>query len=133
MAADNEIELEPIWTVIANVVQDRACGPGGLEKRPGTKHFSPGTKVYIIDWYAGMYEYIIVVGLSRKPKRFIKVVLRADWVDNLRVKLCYDPAAQKKIYEHFDGDDINRLNKDFVEQMCKAIPHWQSDIKKGKS
>ena len=124
--------MEPIWTVVANIVNDRPFGPGGQETRIGTKHFRPGTKVYIIDWYAGMCEDIIVVGLARKPRRFIKVVIRADWVENLRVKLCYNPGALDKIYNHFDTefDNINRLTKEFAETMREVIPNWQNEVGK---
>ncbi|BDD05594.1 hypothetical protein [Aureibacter tunicatorum] len=119
--------LEPVWTVAANIVNERKFGHEGSETRNGTKHFSPGTKVYIIDWYAGTCEDIIVVGLSRKPKRFIKVVIRAGWVENLRPKLCYDPKALRKIYAHFDAknDSISRLNKEFVDEMLSGVPKWK--------
>ena len=132
MTPPHNIPSAPAWTVTANIVPTRKFGPGGTETRMGTKHFSPGTKVYIIDWYPGTCEDIIVVGLSRKPKRFIKVVIRADWVENLRIKLCYHPAALDKIYSHFDADEdhMDRLNKEFAQQMYHAIPHWQAELMK---
>ena len=119
--------LAPVWTVAANIVEQRTSGPGGNELHIGTKHFSPGTKVYVIDWFPGTCDKVVVVGLSRKPKRFIKVAVRVHWIENLRAKLCYPPAALQKIYDHFatTNDDIDCLNKDFVNQMLEVIPHWQ--------
>ena len=32
-------QVEPIWLITANVVKERDYGPGGTEKRGGTKHF----------------------------------------------------------------------------------------------
>ena len=56
MKTNNPISPPPVWTVTANIVPTRKFGPGGTETRMGTKHFSPGTKVYIIDWYPGTCE-----------------------------------------------------------------------------
>jgi len=122
--------LEPVWTVTANIVKERKAGPGGSETHVGTKLFSPGTKVYVIDWFPGTCKDIMVVGLSRKPKRFIKLIIRVNWIENLRVKLCYAPTALQKIYDHFDteSDSINRLNQGFVEEMLATIPLWQENM-----
>ena len=32
----------PSWCAVANVVEDRPFGPGGVETRHGTRHFAPG-------------------------------------------------------------------------------------------
>ena len=128
MEQKENIPLEPVWTVTSNIVEERTSGPDGFESHTGTKHFSPGTKVYIIDWFPGVAERIVVVGLSRKPKRFIKMVIPANSVQSFRIKMCYEPGALKKIYAHFETqkDDISRLNKEFAEEMLMTIPQWQS-------
>jgi hypothetical protein len=123
-------DIAPLWTVVANIIEERPYGPEGNETRIGTKHFSPGTKVYTIDWFPGMCEDIVVVGLARKPRRFIKVVIRATWVENLRIKLCYDPQALEKIQDHFANDDISRLDKEFAQELYRVIPIWQEEMKK---
>ena len=129
MTSDKDIT--PIWTVAANVVTERPFGPQGLETKIGTNLFPPKTKVYIIDWFAGTCQSVTVVGLSRRPKRFIRTVLRVDTIENFRVKLCYEPKAIELIKEHFatDNDTIDRLNKEFVETMCQALPIWQKELK----
>jgi len=129
MTTNNTSELEPIWTVAANIVAERPYGSGGKETRIGTKHFSPGTKVYIIDWHHGMCESIVVVGLSRKPKKFITITIRADYVENLRVQMAYNPTVLKKIHE-FHGIDQTYLTEEFVNTMCETIPVWQAELKK---
>jgi diadenosine tetraphosphate (Ap4A) HIT family hydrolase len=120
---------ESYWTVVANIVKERPYGPGGQQIKHGTKHFKPGTKVYIIDWYPGMCEDIIVVGMARRPLRFIKVVIRADWVENLRIKPAYAPIVMKKIKEHY-SEDLFRLTKEFAETMFETIPLWQEEMKR---
>lgn len=122
-----------MWTVVANIVEERLYGPSGNEIRKGTKQFRPRAKVYIIDWYAGVCEDIIVVGQARKSRRFIKIVIRATWVEDLRVKLCYNPQVIEKIKEHYPGVHIGQLNQELAQTMCKMIPVWQQEMNKGKS
>ncbi|WP_333864002.1 hypothetical protein [Sphingobacterium sp.] len=45
----NHLESIPLWTLVANIKQEISYGQGKLQIRYGTKQFSPGTKVYIID------------------------------------------------------------------------------------
>lgn len=103
--------------------------------RAGTKHFAPGAKVYIIDWYAGMCQHIVVVGMHRKSKRLITLTLDVRLVENLRPKVCYDPKAIAKMKEHYSPKErnnpgrIDRLTKEFAETVCQALPHWQRNYK----
>ena len=73
--------------------------------KKGTKHFSGGTKVYIIDWFPGMCETLIVVGRHRKAKRKFK-------------------ATTDSIHNHYVSPNV--LNREFtVTEPAKA---WVSDI-----
>lgn len=76
-----------------------------------------------------MCESIIVVGLARKPRKFVTMTIRANWVENLRVKLIYNPAVIKKIHE-FHGINQTYLTEEFANQMCETIPIWQAELKK---
>jgi hypothetical protein len=119
-------EPESYWTAVANIVRERPYSPGGAEIRLGTKHFAPGAKVYIIDWYAGMCERIIVVGQHRKSKHLIAIVIDVKLVENLRAKLCYAPAVLAKIKEYHQSDDLTFLTAEFADTLCKTIPFWQA-------
>jgi len=69
---------EPAWCVAANVIMERDYGPGGVEKRRGTKHFAPGAKVFVYDFFWGMGgESVTVMGRHRKSHRFIQLSMRA--------------------------------------------------------
>ncbi len=114
------------WCVVANIVQKRPYGPNGKEHRIGTKYFRPGTKVYIIDWYPGICENIVVIGLARKPRRFIKITIRADWVESLRVKPIYSRSVLQRALEHHN-EASSCLSKTNAEQLLKAIPVWQKE------
>ena len=123
-------EPESYWTAVANMVPERPYGPGGAETRRGTKHFAPGAKLYIIDWYAGTCERIIVVGQHRSSKRFVTLVIDVKLVENLRTKVCYQPAIINKIKEHYAHayapKGIEHLTQEFAEQICKTVPYWQA-------
>ncbi len=68
--------------------------------RRGTRHFSPGTKVYAFpaQWGDG-YEKILVVGRHRKSKRFVTMVIRSDAVANWRAKVVYSPEVLRRLQE----------------------------------
>jgi hypothetical protein len=123
------------WTAVGNIVRERPYGPGGAEIRFGTKHFAPGAKVYIINWYAGMCRRIIVVGMHRKSKRLITLALDVWLVENLRPKVCYAPAVIAKLKEHFSPTPhfypgtIDSLTQEFAERVCATIPQWQQHYK----
>jgi len=122
---------ECYWTAVGNIIRERPYGPGGTEIRLGTKHFAPGAKVYVIDWFAGTCARVTVIGLHRKSKKYIRLVIDVKLVENLRPKLCYAPAVIKKIHEHYSPTRIKWLTKEFAETLCKTIPYWQAELRKG--
>lgn len=121
--------IEPVaeayWTALGNIVRERPFGPGGLETRLGTKHFAPGAKVYIIDWYAGMAERVIVIGQHRKSKKLIRLVIDVKLLETLRPKVCYSPAVIQKIKEHYSPERLSHLTREFAETICQTLPYWQ--------
>jgi len=68
---DNEQSLKSQWVLVGNIVNERPYGPGGIETKHGTKHFSPGTKVYCFpaQWGDG-YDQIIAIGSHRASIKF---------------------------------------------------------------
>lgn len=127
--------LESYWTAVGNIVRERPYGPSGAEIRLGTKHFAPGAKVYIIDWYGGMCQRIIVVGMHRKSKQLITLALDVRLVENLRAKVCYDPNAIAKFKQHYSHQSrttrgsLHGLSKENAEKVCQSIPYWQQHYK----
>ena len=118
-------ESETYWTAVANVVADRPYGPGGAETRPASKHFAPGAKVYIIDYFPGTCDRVMVIGLHRKTKRMIKLVLAVDFLKNFKPKVCYTPAVIAFIKEHAATKNSTRLSKEFAESLCEILPIWK--------
>lgn len=119
----------PIWTVVANIVYERKAGIDGKEIKIGTKNFNSGTKVYVISWQPSLAENIVVVGLERKSKKFITTYLRADYIENLRVKIAHNPFVIKKIHE-FHGEEQTYLTEKLANKMYSEIPSWQKKLRK---
>ena len=97
-AADEK--SKPVWCVVANVLFQRPYGPGGLETRPGTKHFVGGSKVYVVLFYWGMgAESVTVIGRHRKSKRYICIDMASKDLANWRVELVYSPYVIRQVWE----------------------------------
>jgi hypothetical protein len=89
---------ESAWCVAANVVAERGHGPGGAERRRGTKHFAPGAKVYVYTFFWGMGgERVTVIGRHRKSRRFIRLTMPARHLANWRAELVYSPYVIRQI------------------------------------
>lgn len=116
----------PLWLVAASVVAERAFGPGGRERRTGTRHFKPGAKVHIIDWYPGMCENIVVVGHHRKTHQLTKSVIRASWIEGLCLEIVYSPTVIALARDHA-GEGQSLLTKERAEAMPRDIPAWQAE------
>jgi hypothetical protein len=89
------------WCVIANVRERIHHGPNnGDWIQIGTKHFSPGTKVYVIGvhWDAELTK-ICAIGRHRGTARLVAIGMRPGWLTDWRVKLIYEPRVLKKISE----------------------------------
>ncbi len=111
-----DAECKPVWSVVANVVLERSHGPGGIEKRSGTKHFAPGAKVYVIAFYWGMGgDSLTVIGRHRKSKRFICIDMRAKDLANWRVEMVYSPYVIRQVHER------GELRKVWVQAESKWV------------
>ena len=77
-----------IWCLVANV-KDRDTKT--YDGRGGTKHFAPGTRVYMYQprWsWDGAYP---VVGKKKGTHQIIRKVMCEDDLENFRVKRVYSP------------------------------------------
>ncbi len=113
----------PVWWVVANVVDERPYGEGGRETRRGTKHFSPGTKVYCFPplWGDG-YEKVQVVGRHRGSRRYVTMIVASRWLTSWRVQLVYSPAAIAALAGYWDGTaESKELAEKLVEGKAGAM------------
>lgn len=95
---ENE-QLEWRWCLVGNIADKRIYGEDH-EIQYGTKHFSPGTKVYIAphQWGDGG-ENLVVLGVPKNKKGLIECVIRSDYICNFRLKKIYPSAVLKRMNE----------------------------------
>jgi len=99
---------DPAWCVAANIILERSCGPGGVEKRRGTKHFAPGAKVYVYDVFWGMGgQTVSVIGRHRRSKRFIQLHMASKNLANWRTELVYSPTVAKLIRKGYEFGSLD--------------------------
>jgi hypothetical protein len=109
------------WCLVGNIVREH---PFWLSKEmlQGTKHFTPGTKVYCLpaQWGDG-YERAIVVGIARRSRRWITVVMPTSLITNWRAKPVYKKEVAKRLragFKAFKGQWTSREDvEDWAEQM----------------
>src|SRR3954451_407125 len=103
-AATPEVPAEPTdWCLVGNIVEEHEFGKA-KEPLRGSKHFTPGTKVYCLpaQWGDG-YEKVVAVGICRGSRRWITVVMSTALITNWRVKVVYKAAVLRRLREGFDG------------------------------
>ena len=98
-SAAPEAEETPVWSMVANVIDERRYGPAADDRRQSLKVFAPGAKVYVLGAFAGLGDAVTVVGRGRKASRFVAAHVRTEHLDNWRVELVYSPAVLRRIAE----------------------------------
>ena len=115
------------WCVVGNIKNDVPFGPGGIEKKSGVKQFKAGARVEIIGSYNGSCESIIAIGQHRKTGKFIHCVIKADVVQNLRVKLIYRPQVLEFLAGFKPNGALIVNTKQQAEDLAKIIPRWANE------
>ncbi|HUE69673.1 MAG TPA: hypothetical protein VMP01_02195 [Pirellulaceae bacterium] len=111
------------WCLVGNIVDQHEFGEGD-EIRSGSKHFTPGTKVYCLppQWGDG-YEKAVVVGICRRTRRWITVVMRTALIDKWRAKVVYSPTMRERLRQGIDGFARQWKSReevvDYVERMVR--------------
>lgn len=89
---------EWIWCLVGNVIDEHPFGEDHTVVH-GTRHFSPGTKVYCfpVQWGDG-YEKIAVLGKHRGSRGLIRIVMSRELIHNFRCQKVFSPYVIKRIY-----------------------------------
>src|SRR5262245_28275215 len=100
----------PVWCMVGNIVEERPYGPGGQERRSGTKHFRAGAKIYCFPplWGDG-YRKIKVVGHHRMSNKLVTMVIDSKWIINRRAELVYSPSVIRRFDGRWDGTVRSRM------------------------
>ena len=116
------------YGVVANVAVETAQGEGGLEIRPGLRHFSPGAKVWVLppQWGDGG-EKVLVVGRHRgSAGHLIRIIVYRRHLTNYRVAAVYSPAVFRALTKPWrKGEDYRPRLWKTREEAAKAVEYWQ--------
>ncbi|GAA1641627.1 hypothetical protein [Actinoplanes couchii] len=104
---------EPLtWGVVANVSLDVFTHQETGVKRPGTRHFVPGAKVWVlpVSWGDGGQQRF-VVGMRRGTggRGLIRLVMNTDFFVNHRLKPVHSPAVHAAMGQPRDDGRTPRL------------------------
>lgn len=89
-------DLEWRWALVGNIVESHPYGEAH-EIRHGTKHFVPGTKVYVAASGSLGPEKAVVIGKTRKSFNYIKIIINSKLIENYRIQKVYKPAILSKM------------------------------------
>lgn len=128
----DQARTQPRWCLVGNVVAQRLHGEDG-ELRQGAKQFPGGTKVYYASAYWGMgAESVTVLGLSRRPRRWITTTVRSSLIENWRAKLVFAPRVLQELQDHdIHGDQgeartladvMNRISTGYSRRLVARAP-----------
>lgn len=97
------------WGVVANVSRDVVVRQRQGRKRPGTRHFAPGAKVWVLPvrWGdGGADRYVIGTARGTGGRRLIRVVMPSDRLVNYRVRAVYSPAVYRAMIKDLDRRQV---------------------------
>lgn len=121
---------EPLltWCVVANVV-GRQDGTGG------TKHFSAGTKVWVLppQWGDGG-EDLFVAGRHRgQPGGLVRMVVPRERLAEFRVKPVYSPSVMAQLGRPWREDQAGARIWSSKEEAEQVVAIWSSSVDRRQS
>ena len=120
--ANIESPGQPIWCVVGNIADEIPFGEEG-QLRQGTKHFSPGTKIYCYPPLWDTWKGIKVIGRHRGSRQFVTMVINLKWLVNYRPRLVYHPHIRAEMSGYWDGTEESKRR---AENLVGIINYWKS-------
>ncbi|MBL7254892.1 hypothetical protein [Paractinoplanes lichenicola] len=121
---------EPLtWSVVANVSRDAYTPQRGKAKRPGTRHFVPGAKVWVMPvvWGdGGDQRYVVGTRRGTGGRHLIRLVLNTDRLVNFSVKPVHSPAVYAAMGQPHYADVAPTLYLD-REHAQHSADAWKWD------
>jgi hypothetical protein len=102
------------WCLVGDIVKSH---PFGQDKRKvfGTKHFRPGTKVYVVDAFWGQgADRCTALGIPRYTDHLIGVHMDTTLIENFRCEKVYDKDVLKAMF-------TNRLTEEFEKDRKTPV------------
>jgi len=113
-------ELSFIFCLVGNIIDSHHVSIQDKVSK-GTKHFSPGTKVFCYPprWGDG-YEKIKVIGRHRKSSKLITIILASKYVTNWRMTTVYNPFVIREMLQNSGWTD-NESDRVRISEMLTTL------------
>jgi hypothetical protein len=119
---------EPLtWGVVANISREVFTRQRTDKKRPGTRHFAPGAKVWVlpIRWGdGGEQRYVVGTRRGTGGHGLVRLVMNTDFLVNLRLKPVYSPAIYARMGQPL-GNGWSPLLYDSQEDAEQQVDVWK--------
>jgi hypothetical protein len=114
-------EITFVWCLVGNIIDINFRG-NPKELKHGTKHFSPGTKVYCFphQWHDD-YDNIKVIGIQRRSKKYICIVMPSRFITSWRLEKVYNPWLIKRLFVEKGWTDSD-ADRERILEMCQWLP-----------
>lgn len=106
------------YCLVGNIMETHTHGEDKQVKH-GTKHFSAGTKVYCADAHWG--EAIKVIGLHRKSKRLICIIMPSKLITNWRMQAVYAPRVLALMQEHHFWTGSSKRVQEGIQRLAASL------------
>ncbi|MER6241988.1 hypothetical protein ACFUEN_41780 [Streptomyces griseorubiginosus] len=117
------------WCLVANVARETLHGEGRLEVQHGTKHFSAGTLLWLprVRWDPGHCRWPAVGRHRGNSRRYVRMIVRAEDLENFRVKGVYSEALVRSLngYDHDPAAPRTLQNPWTREQAQSWADSWK--------
>lgn len=116
------------WCLVANVARETVHGEGGLDIQHGTKHFRTGALLWLppVRWDPGHRRWPAVGRHRGNGRRYVNMIVRADDLENFRVKGVYSEALVRSLngYDHDPAAPRTLQNPRSREQAQSWADGW---------
>jgi hypothetical protein len=123
------------WCLVANVARETAHGESGLDIQHGTKHFRAGALLWLppVRWDPGHGRWPAVGRHRGNGRRYVHMIVRADDLENFRVKGVYSEALVRSLngYEHDPAAPRTLQNpwtRERAQDWADARNHFQEAL-----
>lgn len=116
----------PVWCPVASMRAVRQVGENGQQSRRGTQHFAPGARLYVrrVVGFRNSHndeQDVEVIGRHRATHRYVKMIVRASWLEHWRPDLIYSPQVIRLLWPMWDGTAESKAEADdFVAIFATA-------------
>lgn len=118
------------WCLIAKIREKTPFGEESQETKVGSKHFRPGAKVFIVNWYQGILSVVTVVGHHRKSNRLITIDMPIKYLTDLKSKVVYKPYVLERIAWGIQTEDqAEEIKRGLERCIHEEIQHAEQQRK----